>query len=357
MILTIMKWAVCPVALADGIDWLTPEGTGPELEEEPSAGIEWVTPEEEMSHIGGQEQAELAEPAEQVEPEESETEWLEPEPEPEQEPETEVEPETEMEPVETGMIDVTVPATGEIIINPYRLPVEQGGETVRDQIANGGQILTSRSREPLIVNAAITVNTEEGGGLKITDQPIGTDEREKLAYVYAEFHNVTDANSEAEWSESYTGAPNQLLAKEGGAAGEVLRLEAAGDEAPTYAAYRLFGMLSEHPETGWHTGDKLSVTVSFTFRPVEEAASEPEQVEETVEPEPKEEAVEPEPMMEAVEPEPIEEAVEPEPMEEVVEPEPVEIELEEKQEEGIRSYANEAEPDWMLPPGSETGEG
>ena len=68
--------------------------------------------------------------------------------------------------------------------------------------------------------------------------------------------------------------------------GDVLRVE-AGDEIPSLASYRVFGSLTENPESSWKNGDKLSVTVSFTFRPAEDA--EPDEGEPTeTDPEPEE---------------------------------------------------------------------
>lgn len=263
-----MLWAVRPVALADGIAWLTPDPEEPEQGEEQSPAaapeMEWLTLDDAPEEVT---------PAGVSSPDESEElEWLTPDAVPAvSSPTGETDEET--------VIDVTVPGNGELVINPHRLPVELNGQTVRDQIVNGGQILTNHSAVPITVSASLLVNTEQSGGLTVTSQHIAEGEPEKLAYLYVEFQNLPDSEAAANWSGGYTGASNQLLASnETAAEREVLQIE-AGNESPAYAAYRLFGELSENPETGWHSGDRMSVTVSFTFRPVEGAEASSTQIE------------------------------------------------------------------------------
>lgn len=339
MMLTIMLWAVRPVALADGVEWLTPDPEEPEQVEEQSPAaapeMEWLTPDDAPEAVTP---AGVSNPDEPDEPE-----WLTQDTAPAGEADEET------------VIDVTVPGSGELVINPHRLPVEMNGETVRDQIVNAGQILTSHSEVPVIVSASLTVNTEQSGGLTVTGQPIASGEREKLGYLYVEFQNLADSEAAADWSGKYTGASNQLLAKDGAASsGEVLQI-GAGDGTPAYAAYRLFGELSENPERGWQSGDKLSVTVSFTFRPVEGAEPSPTQIE----PDPQtgmEEAQAPDPEAAAIptsEPVPdydLDYAPDPE-HEPEPEYEPIPEEVPEPEKETVESFAGMSNPDWMLPPG------
>lgn len=172
-----------------------------------------------------------------------------------------------------GMIDVTVPGSASVIINPLRSAVELDGKTYTDQIVSSEQIMVSHSEVPLVVGASVTATVPEGSSLAITGHPLEGGEADKLAYLYMEFQNLPSAGSEAGWSGGYTGAPNQLLASGDGAVlGDVLQL-CAGAETPAYAAYRLFGSLSETPLDEWNSKDGLTVTVSFTFRPVEDAAA------------------------------------------------------------------------------------
>lgn len=358
--LVLALWMARPVALADGVDWLMPKTAVPEQGEESpiqlpveETGPYWLNPD--TSPEVNMEDSSIMPPTGVANPEE--TDWLL--------PTTEESPPTTQE--NDQIIDVTVPGSGEVIINPHRRAVELGDSVVHDQIVNNGQILTNNSTIPIIISASVTVDTEESGGLSVTTRPIAEEERQKLAYLYVEFQNVPGPEASAAWSGAYTGAPNQLLASDGGAvSGEVLQIE-AGSEAPTYAAYRLFGALSENPETGWQAGDKLSVTVSFTFRPAGERqeAAEPETATEDPPAQKQRPAPDiyeqqsgesPEDQAEYLEvPEP-----EPEfpPMEvPAEEPEegPMREEPPEPEQEKMESFASESNPDWLIPP-NESGE-
>ena len=320
-------------------EWLTPDQAQEaptEPEPEPEDAPEWLTPdaaadaEEEPAPEAPKEDEEWLTQEKPDEPEEIKTEYPKPE---ELEPE-ELEQKKPIDPeLEKGaLIEVTVPASGDMVINPHRMPVKLDGKIIRDQLINTPQTMINRSDVPIIVTASLTVNGGETNGVTVTDHPISEDEREKLAYLYVEFQNLAEGETEPAWSEGYTGAGNQLLAMSGETvSGDVLRVE-AGDEIPTLASYRIFGSLTENPEISWRNGDKLSVTVSFTFRPDENAGEKPETTEEPDEGKPEEpadpkpeetvtEPVETEPKPEAPETEP----VETEPKPEEADPKPEEI--------------------------------
>ena len=139
------------------------------IEEEPPAPVEPVP------EIPPEEQP----PAEEL-PEEPIEEELPPEEElPEEEP---VEEEI---PQEEPIIDVIVPATGSVIINPYRLNVKLDGAMTREQIVNPAQVLTSHSNVPVLVNATATGQIAAGSdAIFVSNTP---DAEAKEVFLYVEF--------------------------------------------------------------------------------------------------------------------------------------------------------------------------
>lgn len=388
LILTIMLWAAHPMALAVEYEWLT-SGTAPEETEtapEPENSGEWATPSmaaEDAATVPENEPVEWTVPGEtpvEADPEPEEVSWLDIKDVPEDSvnegtpaPRDNVEwltsdamPMTASMPMALSLdeeteIDVDIPGTGQMVINPHRLRVDLGGFWAQDQVYNSRQILTNHSSVPIKVSASATVDTSQSGGVSVANGPVAADERDKLAYFYVEFQNMTSGTAEPQWSGEYTGAENQVLAASSGAqAKDVLDVE-AGSESPTYAAYRVFGSLSENPDNAWRYGDKLSVTVSFTFRSAvdtqqnegaEAAAEQAEESERTEEP--AETEAEPEEAL-ALEddtgakpeenPEMAEEV--PETVEQPADNESEESETESPEETDIESFASMVAPNWM----------
>ena len=185
------------------------------------------------------------------------------------------------------LIDVLVPSSGQMILNPYRLPVDlEGGETT-DQIVHSCQTLINQSDFPVTVNVTVTGTVPAESGAAFVSEPPSPDAPDKEVFLYAEFQPDPDW-----WEGSYYDLSNQLLVSEEGTEREdVLTLDAQGE-----GYFRLFGEMSEAPEEPWSKTDTFGAVLTFTFTPVyaEPAqAGEPEVPEELPEEEPPEESEDP----------------------------------------------------------------
>jgi len=190
-------------------------------------------------------------------PEEPIEEELPPEEElPEEEPVEEI-------PQEEPIIDVIVPATGSVIINPYRLNVKLDGVMTREQIVNPAQVLTSHSNVPVLVNATATGVISAGSEAVFVSKPPNAEAKE--VFLYVEFQPTND-----NWIGEYIGAPNQMIVTADGSSKDAVMTLDAGMDSPSYGAYRLFGALSTAPDEMWSSADGIEVSVAFTFTPVTE---------------------------------------------------------------------------------------
>lgn len=217
------------------------------------------------------------------------------------------------------LIDVLVPSSGQMILNPYRLPVDlEGGETT-DQIVHSCQTLINQSGFPVTVNVSVTGTIPAESEAAFVSEPPSPDAPDKEVFLYAEFQPDPDW-----WEGSYYDLSNQLLVSEEGTEREdVLTLDAQGE-----GYFRLFGEMSEAPEEPWSKTDTFGAVLTFTFTPVyaEPAqAGEPEVPEELPEEEPPEESEDPDAPEEVLPEEPVTpevpEEVPPEESEETVPPE------------------------------------
>lgn len=236
------------------------------------------------------------------------------------------------------LIDVLVPSSGQMILNPYRLPVDlEGGETT-DQIVHSCQTLINQSGFPVTVNVSVTGTIPAESEAAFVSEPPSPDAPDKEVFLYAEFQPDPDW-----WEGSYYDLSNQLLVSEEGTEREdVLTLDAQGE-----GYFRLFGEMSEAPEEPWSKTDTFGAVLTFTFTPVyaEPAqAEEPEVPEELPEEEPPEESEDPDAPEDVLPEEP----VTPEIPEEVPPEEPVTPEIPEEvppEEPGTPETPEEVPPE------------
>lgn len=165
-------------------------------------------------------------------------------------------------------IEVTVPSSGQIIINPYHMKVNMAEHVSTDQIVSVEQFLVNHSNVPIQINASAYGKPKEESELCFAENMDDLNSGSKAAYIYMEFQHSPDGTSVSSWSESYQDADNQLLitSRENAKTG-VLTL-AAGDQSPTYGAYRFFGAAAVSPDQPWTVKDDFDLTVVFHFVPL-----------------------------------------------------------------------------------------
>lgn len=164
---------------------------------------------------------------------------------------------------EAPMIDVTVPQSGRIIINPYGLPTEIDGSTSTEQIVSETMSITNKSTVPIVVSASIAGRVSELSSLRYALQsPANLGEKE--VFLYAEFQNEGGI-----WLGNYVGANNQVLISEQDASPQEVLVLAAYAEG----MFRLFGAASVDPDDPWCSDDAVSVTLTFTFSALDEPST------------------------------------------------------------------------------------
>ncbi len=263
------------LALLLALQWITP-ALASEEDIPPEFGEAVEAPEvlpEEPPEAPAPEEPEDTQPPEDVPPDESQPPEDVTGPDDIQEPEPEDEPleDPEPDPVPLeDLINVLVPSSGELVINPYGLEVDMDGGVTTDQIVHSCQTLINLSDFPVIVDVSVTGTIPAESGAWFVSAPPAQDAPGKDVFLYAEFQQDPSV-----WVGGYWGLPYQVLAD---ASGEnVLTLEAGGE-----GYFRMFGAMSVYPEEPWSDTDTFGAVLSFTFTPV---YPDPEPVEEPGAPE------------------------------------------------------------------------
>ena len=175
-----------------------------------------------------------------------------------------------------GVINVIVPSTGHMVINPYRLAVRPDGVETTTQLVHAPQALTNLSNFPVTVNVTASASLPRESEAVFVHTPPAPDAKAKEVFLYAEFQERPDW-----WEGAYRDLPNQLpVSSRGASAGNVLTLDAQGE-----GWFRLFGALAPSPASAWSDTDTFGAVLTFTFAPLypdPEPVEEPEAPEEEV---------------------------------------------------------------------------
>ncbi len=157
-------------------------------------------------------------------------------------------------------IEVVVPTTGSVILNPYAMAVTVDGAAKKDQIIGAIQAIENKSEIPIKVGGKIT-GTAEGATLvdSIADQ---TKKQVKLDF---KIDKGTSATADP------SGATAVTLKTTAQDITEVELDEAGGTNA--FATFQLSGEATTNPSEVWSTGDTIGATIAFTFAPNAKAAS------------------------------------------------------------------------------------
>lgn len=208
-------------------------------------------------------------------------------------------------------VQMRVPSSGQVLVNPYGYTIDTSYGKTDEQIISSTQYLVSRSSVPISVSVEVEGTHSDPDAEFVTGEP---DPAAKELFLYAEFQPVADGEDPV-WIGSYTGADCQVLINQSKADAVTIP---AGDDTPGTVAFRLFGAVSARPEKGWTSNDSLSVIMSYKFVPLEEPETSETPEEEAPEAEPEEETPEDPGESEAVTEEPEQEtAQEPEKPDEV----------------------------------------
>lgn len=174
---------------------------------------------------------------------------------------------------EPRVIDVVVPPSGQVVINPYNMKVATTYGESTEQIIHEPQVMISGSDFPVLVTARAVGKLQPGSAARFVSAPPAEDARDKQIFMYVEFQNDPML-----WSGSFTDWSNQILVTDWGMEkANVMTLDAFGA-----GYFRLFGAMTGFPDIMWDAVDAPDVSLTFTFAPLEIEAESTVSPEETL---------------------------------------------------------------------------
>lgn len=173
------------------------------------------------------------------------------------------------------VISVVVPASVDIMINPYEMPVSIGDGVYTEQIICNPAYIASYSDIPLRVDVTLTGNVYEGSDMRLVSSPTNGTGTQKNAFVYFEMVRSSELFwGSVPWESGFANKPNQILVTQGGSSAKqgVTVLPVLGEWGMIpengYAWFRLAGDAARNPESPWTVQDGINVAVTFTFTPI-----------------------------------------------------------------------------------------
>ena len=168
-------------------------------------------------------------------------------------------------------VDVVVPSSTEVLINPCRLPVELDGKRSTDQIVSKTMYIRNRS------SSAMSLTVEEEvweGDLRLYRDPLDPDMTNKALFLYAEFQPVANENTEPRWMSEFTDASfldddeyGQIVIRDGARKRNMIEMAPSGQMGSCFAM-RLFGEAVARPRDPWTVDDQIKILFTFTFEEV-----------------------------------------------------------------------------------------
>ena len=157
-------------------------------------------------------------------------------------------------------ISVIVPATAEVFINPYRLPLSIESDETTAQIVSTPACIENKSKVPISVTATLTSALKEGSNMRLIMTSKG-------AFVYFEMQ-AAPSPDQVEWDSAYDMEKHQIVRLGTTRPKKNMVVIAQADQPNHFGSFRLTGDCVAFPKIPWTEADGIDVEIAFTFTPL-----------------------------------------------------------------------------------------
>lgn len=168
------------------------------------------------------------------------------------------------------VIQVIVPSSMDVMINPYQIPITIKNEAIGDQIVSDPVALENKSEVALKVSISMTTVIREGSDMRLaSESTVGQELTSKQAFIYFEIQPTSDPD-QVSWAEKYE-EEKHIMVRTGTKTRKDMVILGAVDQPLSYGAFRLTGDCVEYPRSAWTEADGIDVAIAFTFKATIEA--------------------------------------------------------------------------------------
>lgn len=164
-------------------------------------------------------------------------------------------------------IEVVVPTSGNVYINPNRLPVKVDGNIVNKQIVSDSFHIENLSEVPLKVSVEVEGRIKRGSDMGLlTQSTTNITTTAKRAFIFLDIQAVTNPSS-VTWASAYD-ANKHVIVRDGSTAKKNIIILDSADQNKRFGAFHLAGDCVQNPREQWTEKDGVDVEVVFTFSPL-----------------------------------------------------------------------------------------
>lgn len=171
---------------------------------------------------------------------------------------------------EAPTISITVPQSGAVVVNPYKMTVKVDEQTnSTDQIISAPQYITNGSDVPISVSATVTGTVSDNSGIVFATSTLKGNETTKSIFMYLEIAKTSAVATPPSWAAAYDAKANNLavvVGSKGTTKKDMVVMDATGGEN-AFAAFRLAGAVATNPAKAWTSTDAVTVSIAYTFAP------------------------------------------------------------------------------------------
>lgn len=165
-------------------------------------------------------------------------------------------------------ISVVVPATAQIFINPYQVPVSIASTESTAQIVSTPASIENKSKVPLQVSVTAVGTVWDGSSLFLTGASTGGTGVIKRAFLYFEMRaSAAAVLPQSDWDAAYDAQKHLIVRDFEMPERKMAILSATGGTKP-FGAFRITGDCSTAPREAWSEEDGVDVKIAFTFSPL-----------------------------------------------------------------------------------------
>lgn len=163
-------------------------------------------------------------------------------------------------------VEVTVPATGKVYVNPFGQPIAVSGSVEDGQIISEPAYIENKTEVPVLVSVTATGTIKKDSNMYLTSTStkdiVST---AKKAFVYFEI-KAADGPDQVSWDKEYDAEKHLLVRTTPKTRKNIVKLGAA-EESGCYGVFRLTGDCVANPKIAWTVTDGFDVEIAFTFTP------------------------------------------------------------------------------------------
>ena len=163
-------------------------------------------------------------------------------------------------------IQISVPSTANVYINPNRLPVQLTASTETAQIISSPCYIENLSEVPVRVHVEAT-GSARGGISLVGETTAGSTSKAKRVFMYFEIQAGVDPD-DVTWDNEYD-ADSHIVIRDGDTKTKnSMVILGSAEHEKRYGVFRLTGDCIEEPTEAWNSRDSVTVRIVFTFSPL-----------------------------------------------------------------------------------------